>query len=136
MICLVFQSYQEDFQTSGMLPTKMIAWEVKDSEATKIRLEIPSRMEPWRVVFPKFRTWRVDIWLINSGNSPLILLSWISRCSRWLILVRFLGKLPVNLIFPKEKNFNFLVKFCWNFTWEFIRRNVYVPEEYIGAKIR
>ena len=85
----------------GMLPTR---WLFERSRIQRqLRLEIPSRMEPWRVVFRKFRTWRVDIWLINSGNSPLILLSWTSRCSRWLILVRFLGKLPVNLIFPKEK---------------------------------
>jgi hypothetical protein len=46
----------------------------------------------------------VGNWQINSGNSPVILLSWISRCIRVLILIRFLGKLLEKLFLPNARN--------------------------------
>ena len=55
-------------------------------------------------VVRKINTRRVGNWQINSSNSPVILLSWISRCIRVLILIRFLGKLLEKLFLPNARN--------------------------------
>ena len=46
----------------------------------------------------------MEIWQIDFGNSPMMLLSWISRCTRPSILVRILDKLPEKLFLPNATN--------------------------------
>ena len=69
-----------------------------------LRLEIQSGIEPLRELFHKISTRRVEIWQIDFGNSPMMLLSWVSRCTRPFILVRILDKLPKKLFLPNATN--------------------------------
>ena len=46
----------------------------------------------------------MEIWQIDFGNSPMMLLSWVSRCTRPFILVRILDKLPKKLFLPNATN--------------------------------
>ena len=69
-----------------------------------LRLEIESGIEPLRELFHKISTRRVEIWQIDFGNSPMMLLSWVSRCTRPFILVRILDKLPKKLFLPNATN--------------------------------
>ena len=68
-----------------------------------LRLEILLGIEPCKEFFLKFRISRLESWERQSGNSLVILLSWISRYSSLLNIINFLDKLPENLFLPNTR---------------------------------
>ena len=68
-----------------------------------LRLEILLGIEPCKEFFLKFRISRLESWERQSGNSLVILLSWISRYSSLLNIIKFLDKLPENLFLPNTR---------------------------------